>query len=206
MSARRIFITGKFPKIPTSSVVMLRRQCSDRREGFVYCQYHQLKSNVSSVGPVCQRGTNGLRFKRQTLLSISAVHRPLYFDFYYTQGCALRHMCTVEKFEHTLFKYFIQISVLLCLVYTLLSKNPGGATALGKPCIFPFTYKGTTYKQCTGDAHTTLWCSTTSLYNKQWGNCQPIGTVRNLQKYYFTIFFVHVFYLACFTKLYCVHV
>ena len=186
---------------------VLCRQCSNYSVFRYKLKYNwTLLSDMDSKVQSCFSLTKGLRFKRQTLLSISAVHRPLYFDFYYTQGCALRHMCTVEKFEHTLFKYFIQISVLLCLVYTLLSKNPGVATALGKPCIFPFTYKGTTYKQCTGDAHTTLWCSTTSLYNKQWGNCQPIGTVRNLQKYYFTIFFVHVFYLACFTKLYCVHV
>ena len=51
-----------------------------------------------------------------------------------------------------------------------------GGPETGKLCVFPFTYKGTTYQKCTGIEHDRLWCSTevddsrVHVKNK-WGNC-----------------------------------
>ena len=46
----------------------------------------------------------------------------------------------------------------------------------GKPCAFPFTYKGNTYEKCTEIEHDQFWCSTEVDDNGvhvsgKWGNC-----------------------------------
>merc|ERR1711920_48786 len=46
-----------------------------------------------------------------------------------------------------------------------------GGNANGKACAFPFVYKGKRYNSCTSIEHTQPWCSTTSTYQGQWGNC-----------------------------------
>uniref|UniRef100_A0A8C4RS24 Fibronectin type-II domain-containing protein n=1 Tax=Erpetoichthys calabaricus TaxID=27687 RepID=A0A8C4RS24_ERPCA len=46
-------------------------------------------------------------------------------------------------------------------------------------CVFPFIYKGQTYNSCTMTDYSSLWCATTSNYDKdfQWTTCstQPYG-------------------------------
>ena len=60
-------------------------------------------------------------------------------------------------------------------------KTVGGADP-GKPCVFPFTFEGVTYTECTtaGNApgDLSLWCSTLTYVNGthvggqgKWGNC-----------------------------------
>ena len=46
----------------------------------------------------------------------------------------------------------------------------------GKPCAFPFIYKGNTYEKCCKIDHDQLWCSTEVDHNGvhvrgKWGNC-----------------------------------
>jgi hypothetical protein len=47
-----------------------------------------------------------------------------------------------------------------------------GGTGLGSKCRFPFTYKGTTYFECTEADHSQPWCSINSKYRGLWGNCE----------------------------------
>merc|ERR1712228_720454 len=66
--------------------------------------------------------------------------------------------------------------------------NPGGSNqdencktigsagvGAGHPCVFPFTYRGTTYNTCTKDGHDDLWCATQTLSGDyvvgMWGDC-----------------------------------
>ena len=50
-----------------------------------------------------------------------------------------------------------------------------GGSAKGAPCVFPFTYKGIMYTKCTPIDHDEPWCSTESVYESQWGNCNCPG-------------------------------
>ena len=45
-------------------------------------------------------------------------------------------------------------------------------TTKGKCCVFPFTYKGKTYKTCTKVGHSRPWCSLDAKYKGKWGNCR----------------------------------
>ena len=51
--------------------------------------------------------------------------------------------------------------------------------------MFPFTYKGKTYNECTrdGDAYKIEWCATTSSYDrdKKWGHCVKDKELRNCE-------------------------
>merc|ERR1719471_1805020 len=47
--------------------------------------------------------------------------------------------------------------------------NAEGTAAEGKACMFPFTYKGTSYFSCTSVNHDQPWCYTTKDW--YWGNC-----------------------------------
>jgi len=54
------------------------------------------------------------------------------------------------------------------------STPTGCYTTSGKPCFFPFKYKGITYSACTYADWSRPWCSTSVTngnYNGQWGNC-----------------------------------
>ena len=49
----------------------------------------------------------------------------------------------------------------------------GGSTD-GAPCHFPFSYEGVDYNECIPDPeneNNLAWCSTTRLYNGNWGYC-----------------------------------
>jgi hypothetical protein len=49
-----------------------------------------------------------------------------------------------------------------------------GGTAQEAPCVFPFTYQGKEYKQCTSDDHDQPWCATQPgdyASHGKWGNC-----------------------------------
>ena len=46
-----------------------------------------------------------------------------------------------------------------------------GNVASGTPCHFPFEYNGQLFDQCTMHNWHTPWCSTTSVYSGQWGQC-----------------------------------
>ena len=53
-----------------------------------------------------------------------------------------------------------------------------GGNKPNTPCVFPFNFKGTVYKACTGIEHTTFWCSTKvdddgNHVDGKWGNCGP---------------------------------
>jgi hypothetical protein len=48
----------------------------------------------------------------------------------------------------------------------------GGSVPEGSTCVFPFTYNGVQYYQCTtADNGNTPWCSLDSTYSSRWGNC-----------------------------------
>ena len=49
--------------------------------------------------------------------------------------------------------------------------SDGEASAVGVPCVFPFTYEGTQYTECTTASWDQPWCSTDSEYDGNWGNC-----------------------------------
>ena len=44
-------------------------------------------------------------------------------------------------------------------------------TSDGQKCVFPFTYKGKTYKGCTKQDRDALWCSTDPQFADSWTNC-----------------------------------
>ena len=56
--------------------------------------------------------------------------------------------------------------------------NSTGGTGNGAACVFPFTYKGQSFSDCTRtDNAGSLWCATTANYgkDKKWGNCPAKG-------------------------------
>jgi hypothetical protein len=53
-------------------------------------------------------------------------------------------------------------------------RTTGGTAPKGSACVFPFTYSGTTYYNCTTESNIGKrepWCSTSQYFNGQWGNC-----------------------------------
>ena len=62
------------------------------------------------------------------------------------------------------------------ITHTQYSTATCGGSANGAPCVFPFTYKGTTYTKCTSVDHSQAWCRTSKKYANQWGNCDCGGT------------------------------
>lgn len=54
-----------------------------------------------------------------------------------------------------------------------------GGNAAGSSCVFPFTFQGNSYSQCTtvGRDDYMLWCSTTADYDVdgKWGFCEGDG-------------------------------
>jgi hypothetical protein len=53
-------------------------------------------------------------------------------------------------------------------------RTTGGTAPEGSACVFPFTYSGTTYYNCTTESNIGKrepWCSTSQYFNGQWGNC-----------------------------------
>ena len=53
----------------------------------------------------------------------------------------------------------------------------GGGKEKGKPCVFPFSYKGVNYTKCTDVDHSMHWCSTNTDENGhhiggKWGDCK----------------------------------
>jgi hypothetical protein len=48
--------------------------------------------------------------------------------------------------------------------------STSGGTANGSPCMFPFTYNGKQYSECTDLGHSAKWCYTNTHH--AWGNCQ----------------------------------
>jgi len=51
-----------------------------------------------------------------------------------------------------------------------------GSKIVNQPCIFPFTYQGLTYNDCTTDGDKIPWCATATDKNghlilDQWGYC-----------------------------------
>lgn len=56
-------------------------------------------------------------------------------------------------------------------VYTL--KSDDATVDAGTRCAFPFKYRDETYTTCTNERYgSTYWCSTTSEYDKKWGDCK----------------------------------
>mmetsp|Transcript_130014 Transcript_130014/g.277693 ORF Transcript_130014/g.277693 Transcript_130014/m.277693 type:complete len:671 (-) Transcript_130014:65-2077(-) len=50
----------------------------------------------------------------------------------------------------------------------------GAGIGAGHQCVFPFTYKGIVYHQCTKDGHTDFWCATSVNEEREagkWGSC-----------------------------------
>ena len=49
----------------------------------------------------------------------------------------------------------------------------GGNSEEGDVCVFPFTYDGVEYDECTIIGHNQLWCSISGDYEAdgKWGNC-----------------------------------
>ena len=57
----------------------------------------------------------------------------------------------------------------------------GGTAPADSACIFPFSYKGTTYESCTTvNNDGVLWCYTTEGTGRLWGNCYGIGCLSYL--------------------------
>merc|ERR1712173_445843 len=54
-----------------------------------------------------------------------------------------------------------------------------GGTAGRAQCVFPFTWRGTTYTRCTSEGHTEPWCFT-ERDNSKWGNCECPGCMHGL--------------------------
>ena len=90
-----------------------------------------------------------------------------------------------------------QFSILYC--YTILEtcKTVGGvipvncnfSPQLDKPCVFPFTYKGRTYNECTMDDYDIAWCGTMKEVNKtidhgQWGNWDSNNKVAKFDEHW----------------------
>jgi len=62
-----------------------------------------------------------------------------------------------------------------CMAYSVIGKG-GSAFKYDKQCVFPFTYKGYTYYQCTNAEWTAHWCATETSSNGEfiegeWGGC-----------------------------------
>ena len=56
-------------------------------------------------------------------------------------------------------------------------------TQKGVCCVFPFTYKGKKYFNCTTKSHNREWCATTKNYDKDgaWGNCVGKNSILQLE-------------------------
>ena len=57
-----------------------------------------------------------------------------------------------------------------------LTKSKDDSPQRGKPCRFPFIYKGITYSECTDKSWNKPWCSTHvdkegKFISDKWGNC-----------------------------------
>ncbi|XP_078503290.1 fucolectin-like [Lissotriton helveticus] len=65
-------------------------------------------------------------------------------------------------------------SVFVC---TLLLVMDLAVIAINPDCVFPFIFKGVTYESCAKKDRTTLWCATTSNYDKdhRWIECYGRG-------------------------------
>ncbi|XP_038598480.1 LOW QUALITY PROTEIN: cation-independent mannose-6-phosphate receptor [Tachyglossus aculeatus] len=50
----------------------------------------------------------------------------------------------------------------------------------GDTCVFPFTYNGKSYEECTAEGRTKAWCATTPNYDRdhKWGFCRPSTSSR----------------------------
>ncbi|XP_037673819.1 cation-independent mannose-6-phosphate receptor [Choloepus didactylus] len=50
----------------------------------------------------------------------------------------------------------------------------------GDPCVFPFTFNGKSYSDCTFEGRANLWCATTADYDRdhEWGFCQHSNSHR----------------------------
>ncbi|XP_051780252.1 epididymal sperm-binding protein 1-like [Erpetoichthys calabaricus] len=80
----------------------------------------------------------------------------------------------------------LNLSILLLL--NAFSTLEGAPVVTEKPkastCVFPFIYKGQTYNSCTMTDYSSLWCATTSNYDKdfQWTTCSSAPVVTEKPK------------------------
>ena len=66
-----------------------------------------------------------------------------------------------------MYMLFILQLIIPCFVAMTYHGTSGGA-----PCVFPFTYSGTTYHACTlANGHSTPWCADKNIYDGLWGYC-----------------------------------
>lgn len=116
-----------------------------------------------------------------------------------------------------LMQAIIGASLLVCLSVGQYITGKAGVIATftgtvngGKPCYFPFKYKGKMYSYCTLADHIRPWCATTSNYDtdKQWGNCvnvfqsQIVASKRNggSENCVFPFIYKGVNYTDCITQ------
>ncbi|XP_039605440.1 epididymal sperm-binding protein 1-like [Polypterus senegalus] len=73
---------------------------------------------------------------------------------------------------------------------TCSSAKIAGGNAVGASCVFPFIYKGQTYNSCTMTDYSSLWCATTSNYDKDflWTTCSSVPAVTEKQKAAYCVF------------------
>ena len=81
---------------------------------------------------------------------------------------------TILRLDFSSFcKSVLPLKVIFAVIYTI------GGNAGGDPCLFPFTFMGVSYTECTtaGRSDNLKWCATTSNYAKDfiWGICPEPG-------------------------------